>query len=251
MRHNTNIRLYVSEDLTENQVLSLDKEQSHYLGNVMRKNPGDQLLTFNGRHGEWLSEIIDANKRSVTLKALEQTQPQKTEPDLWLAFAPIKKARLDFIAQKATELGVGHIIPVLTRRTIVDRVKTERMHANAIEAAEQCERLTVPTIGETLKLEKLIDQWPTDRALMFCDEDLSGDDAYSALKKYQSAHWIDKCGILIGPEGGFDDYERELIKSQPNTLVVSLGPRVLRADTAAISAITLWQAAVGDWSVSQ
>jgi 16S rRNA (uracil1498-N3)-methyltransferase len=251
MRHNTNIRIYITDNLTANTYVSLDKDQSHYLTTVMRQKVGNHLLAFNGRDGEWLVEVTDANKRVTTVQVKSQTQAQKVEPDLWLAFAPIKKARLDFIAQKATELGVSHIVPVMTRRTIVDRVKTERMHANATEAAEQCERLNVPTIGETIKLEKLIETWPADRALMFCDEDLSGKSAYSALQDFQTSDAPQKWGILIGPEGGFDDHERKLIKSLSNTVTVSLGPRVLRADTAAISAITLWQAAIGDWASSK
>jgi 16S rRNA (uracil1498-N3)-methyltransferase len=213
----------------------------------MRQKVGANFLIFNGQDGEWLAEITDTNKRAVTVQILDQTKMQQPEPDLWFAFAPIKKARLDFIAQKVTELGVSHIIPVLTRRTIVDRVKTERMYANAVEAAEQCERLNVPTIGDVTKLETFIEEWPEDRMLMFCDEDLSGDSAYTVLKKSSIGASHSKWGILIGPEGGFDEHERAMIKNLPNSVVVSLGPRILRADTAALSAITLWQSSIGDW----
>lgn len=240
-------RLYVEAPLPGAGTLTLGDDQSHYLANVMRARVGDQVALFNGTDGEWASDIADVRKRAVTLTLGEKFKDQRAEPDLWLAFAPIKKARIDFMAQKATELGVSHMIPTLTRRTIVDRVKTDRLHANAVEAAEQCERLNVPTVGDPTKLEKLIADWPMDRKLMFCDEDLTGTSAHTALQaaddKSSPAPW----GILIGPEGGFDDHERSLIRAHPNTVVVSLGPRVLRADTAAMAAISLWQSALGDW----
>jgi 16S rRNA (uracil1498-N3)-methyltransferase len=240
-------RLYVEAALPGDGAITLGADQSHYLANVMRARAGDAVALFNGRDGEWASEITGIAKRAVTLTLGAKIREQKTEPDLWLAFAPIKKARIDFIAQKATELGVSHLIPVITRRTIVDRVKTERLHANAVEAAEQCERLTVPTVGEPVKLEALLADWPADRRIMFCDEQLTGAPAHSALSaaddKTAPAPW----GILIGPEGGFDDHERKLIRAQAGTTVCTLGPRVLRADTAAMAAISLWQSALGDW----
>ncbi len=241
------IRLFVDSDLTPGAHVALSREQSHYLSNVMRQKEGATVHVFNGRDGEWQAIIDTVSKRDVTLKAEVQAQSQETEPDLWLAFAPIKKARLDFIAQKATELGVSRMVPVMTRRTIVDRVKTDRMVANAIEAAEQCERLTVPTIGEVAKLEQLLNTWPQDRYLMFCDEDLSGKPAHTALSEVATKDDRSAWGILIGPEGGFDDTERQMIRSHPNCVTVSLGPRVLRADTAAMAAISLWQSAIGDW----
>lgn len=240
-------RLYVNVSLAEDEQISLSQEQSHYLTNVMRAKPGDSVALFNGHQGEWASTISSVQKRAVTLAIERKIKEQRSEPDLWLAFAPIKKARLDFIAQKATELGVSHLFPIMTRRTIVDRVKTERLHANAIEAAEQCERLTVPSVGEPVKLEKLIAGWPTERRLMFCDEDLSGEPAPFALRKVASKAEPGPWAILIGPEGGFDDHERKLIRDLPNTTVCSLGPRVLRADTAAMAAISLWQSTLGDW----
>ena len=240
-------RLYVDTDLPGDGAVTLDADQSHYLSNVMRARPGDGVALFNGRDGEWASEIENAAKRSVTLRLGAKLKDQRSEPDLWLAFAPIKKARLDFIAQKATELGVSHMVPVITRRTIVDRVKTERLHANAVEAAEQCERLALPTVGDPIKLEKLLDTWPAERKLMFCDEDLSGTPAHTALQAADDKSSPHPWGILIGPEGGFDDHERARIRKHPNTVVVALGPRVLRADTAAMAAISLWQSALGDW----
>ncbi len=249
MRYQPKTRLFTPEPLSEALELTLDKEQSHYLATVMRKRVNDEILVFNGRDGEFGAAIIDTNKRAIQLRIGVQTREQASEPDVWLAFAPIKKARLDFIAQKATELGVSHMIPVMTRRTIVDRVKTDRMHANAVEAAEQCERLNIPTIGEPVKFNNLMKDWPEDRMIMFCDEDLSGKDAYTALRGAAAEAPHHKWAIIVGPEGGFDDSERETIKGNSNTVTVSLGPRVLRADTAAMAAITLWQAAIGDWNL--
>ncbi len=247
MRADCKTRLFVDAQLGAELTVAPDRDQSHYLANVMRARIGDRVALFNGRDGEWVSEITEAAKRHVTLRVLDQVKKQQPEPDLWLAFAPIKKARLDFIAQKATELGVSHMVPVITRRTIVDRVKTERMTANAVEAAEQCERMNVPTVGEPIKLDKLLGQWPAERKIMFCDEDLSGTAAHTTLEttdeKSAAAPWA----ILIGPEGGFDDAERDLIRNHPNCVTVSLGPRILRADTAAMAAISLWQSALGDW----
>lgn len=247
MRVNSKARLYVDALLAQGEPIVLSHDQSHYLANVMRLKIGEAIAVFNGRDGEWQTEIAETTKRQVTLLALKQIRKQQSEPDLWLVFAPIKKARLDFIAQKATELGVSHLVPVMTRRTIVDRVKTGRMVANATEAAEQCERLNVPTVGEPIKLKKLLAEWPLERKIMFCDEDLSGTPAHAALAasddKTNTAPWA----ILIGPEGGFDAQERDLIRKHPNCVTVSLGPRILRADTAAMAAISLWQSALGDW----
>lgn len=240
-------RLYIETPLPGDGVLELGRDQSHYLANVMRANVGTLVALFNGRDGEWASEVTEVSKKNVVLRVTSRLQDQRGEPDLWLAFAPIKKARLDFMAQKATELGVSHMVPVMTRRTIVDRVKTDRLHANAVEAAEQCERLTVPTIGEPLKLEKLLADWPKGRHIMFCDEDLSGQPAIDALRAAASKAAPGPWGIIIGPEGGFDDTERKMIRAQEGCVVVTLGPRILRADTAAMAAISLWQSALGDW----
>lgn len=241
------IRLYIHDTLSAGAIMALPKDQSHYLATVMRAKTGDMVTVFDGRTGEWQADITGIDRRQVTLSVLHRIKEQQTEPDLWLAFAPIKKARLDFVAQKATELGVSRLIPVMTRRTIVDRVKTDRLAANAIEAAEQCERLTVPEIGEMVSLEKLLANWPSDRSIMFCDEDLSGMPAHKALANKASKSAPGAWAILIGPEGGFDDHERRLVRAHPNCITVSLGPRVLRADTAAMAAISLWQSALGDW----
>ncbi|MEX0299808.1 MAG: 16S rRNA (uracil(1498)-N(3))-methyltransferase [Kordiimonas sp.] len=247
MSYKASIRLYVEESLSQDSSITLDKEQSHYLANVMRCKLGNEVALFNGRDGEWAAEVTDIQKRAVTLHLKDLKREQSSEPDLWLVFAPIKKARLDFIAQKATELGVSHLQPAYTRRTFVDRVKTERLHANAIEAAEQCERLTVPTIAEPAKLDAILEEWPADRKIMFCDETLSGDAAHTALAKTGRKNTNEPWAIIIGPEGGFDDAERKAIREHANTTVVALGPRVLRADTAAMAAISLWQSALGDW----
>lgn len=241
------IRLFIDRPLKPNTAVALGRDQSHYLANVMRKKIGDRLLAFNGRDGEWNATITSVEKRSVTIEANDQSRPQVPEPDLWLAFAPIKKARLDFMAQKATELGVSSLTPVMTRRTIVDRVKTDRMLANAIEAAEQCERLTVPVINDAIKLDAFLGSLPADRKLMFCDEDKTGEETHTALRTLNDKANPGPWAILIGPEGGFDSDERKKIRSHPGCVPVSLGPRVLRADTAAMAAISLWQSAIGDW----
>ena len=246
MRNKIDIRLFVEASLPGDGFIIPEQDQSHYLANVMRLKAGAGLALFNGKDGEWAAEISEVKKRAVTVRVTEKVKEQTEEPDVWLVFAPIKKARIDFIAQKATELGVGHLHPVYTRRTIVDRVKTERLHANAVEAAEQCERLTVPTVSEPMKLEKLLDDWPEERRIMFCDEDLSGRSAHEALAAL-STTVNEPWAIIIGPEGGFDENERSRITEMSQTTVVSLGPRVLRADTAAMAALTLWQSAVGDW----
>jgi len=241
------IRLFVAAALPGEGIIALDREQSHYLANVMRKKVGDPVALFNGRDGEWACEIAEVQKRSVLVRVTEKIKDQISEPQLTLAFAPIKKARIDFMAQKATELGVAHLQPIYTRRTIVDRVKTDRLHANAVEAAEQCERLTVPTIAEPIKLEAYLASLPDDHMIMFCDEDKSGKTAHQALAELAADQKQRPWTIIIGPEGGFDDSERDLIRKNPNTVVVALGPRVLRADTAAMAAISLWQSAIGDW----
>lgn len=241
------IRLYIECSLSAGASVVLGRDQSHYLANVMRKKQGDMVSLFNGKDGEWQATLTTVEKRAVNVDVMQQSRVQEAEPDLWLAFAPIKKARLDFIAQKATELGVCSLTPVMTRRTIVDRVKTDRMLANAIEAAEQCERLTVPMINEATKLDAFLASLSVDRKLMFCDEDKTGEETHMALQSVASKADPGSWAILIGPEGGFDDAEREKIRSHPGCVPVSLGPRVLRADTAAMAAISLWQSAIGDW----
>jgi 16S rRNA (uracil1498-N3)-methyltransferase len=210
----------------------------------MRAKRGDVLHVFNGRDGEWRAQVHDVTKRSVTLQLEAQTRPQAGVPDLWLLLAPIKKTPLDYIVQKATELGVARIQPVITRRTIVERVNLDRMRANAIEAAEQSGRLTVPEIAEPTDLAKLVAKWSPDRKLMFCDEAGEAPSAVAALSQRPRAPWA----ILTGPEGGFDTTERGMLRALSFVVPVSLGPRIMRADTAALAAIAIWQSTLGDWN---
>lgn len=236
-------RLYVEAPLAQGAQLPLGEDQSHFLAHVLRAKSGDRVRLFNGRDGEWSASIATLGKRTVTLTLDAQTRPQAGVPDLWLLLAPVKKTPLDYIVQKATELGVARIAPVITRRTIVERVNGERMRANAIEAAEQSGRLTVPEIAEPVPLAKAFERWNETRRLMFCDEG-GAPPAVAQLAKAGRGPWA----ILTGPEGGFDDAEREMIRALKFALPVSLGPRIMRADTAALAAIALWQSALGDWS---
>jgi 16S rRNA (uracil1498-N3)-methyltransferase len=235
-------RLYVTGDLAANMSVALDEGPSHYLLHVLRAKPGNRVLLFNGRDGEWLAEIGQASKRGVTATCLTRTRPQVSEPDLWLAFAPIKKTPADYLVQKATELGVSRLLPVFTRRTIVSRVNLERMAANTAEAAEQSERLTVPEIREAVDLDKLLASWPKERRLYFCDE---GGGAKPLAEVARGASGL--AAIITGPEGGFDPAERELLRAQSFVVPVTLGPRILRADTAALAALAIWQSTAGDW----
>ena len=235
-------RLHVTADLGEGVAVALDEGQSHYLLHVLRAHAGNRVLLFNGRGGEWLAEIAQAGKRGVMAKCMKQTEPQTEVPDIWLAFAPVKKTPADYLVQKATELGVSALLPVFTRRTIVSRINQERMTANAIEAAEQSARLSVPEIHQGTSLEKLLSSWPKGRRLFFCDE---GGDAKPLA---EAARGISgPVAILTGPEGGFDPAERDMLRQQPFVTPVTLGPRILRADTAALAALAIWQSVAGDW----
>ena len=236
------IRLHVPQPLSAGAAVLPTLDQSRYLTQVMRLKAGDALLVFNGADGEWRCVIAEALKKGVVLKAEEQVRPQITGPDVHLLIAVVKKAALEFAVEKATELGAARIGLVTTRRTQGDRVRMDRLEAIAVESAEQTGRLDVPAIDLPVKLEALLDGWDASRRLMFCDE-TGGAPAMSALAAAGGGPWA----ILIGPEGGFAPEERERLRSLPFTTAVSLGPRVLRADTAATAALTLWQAAVGDW----
>ncbi len=231
------IRLCVEHPLGEGQSVPLSREQAHYLFGVMRLAVGDAVLLFNGQDGEWRADVVEAGKRGGVLACAEQTGPQGRPPDLWLLFAPIKKARTDFIVEKATELGAARILPVQTEFTNSERIRRDRLQAHAVEAAEQCGGTYVPEVTEIAKLETVLRDWPEGRALIFCDEASAGRVA-GELPPAPAA-------ILIGPEGGFSDAERARLREMATT--ISLGPRILRADTAAVAAITLWQAARGDW----
>jgi 16S rRNA (uracil1498-N3)-methyltransferase len=238
-------RLFVDAALAPGGTVALERSQSNYLGNVLRLSEGATILVFNGRDGEWRASIA-GRKRPDSLNIVAQTRPQDRLPDLTYAFAPLKHARLDYMVQKAVEMGASSLQPVLTRFTQVARVNGERMRANAIEAAEQCGILSLASVAEPVPLDRYLDQREQRRLLVFCDE---AADAASPLQALQGAlsasNGID---ILIGPEGGFAEEERAVLLRQPQILRLSLGPRVLRADTAAVAALALVQAALGDWT---
>jgi 16S rRNA (uracil1498-N3)-methyltransferase len=236
-------RLFVDAALEPGGAATLDEGQSHYLLHVLRAKAGDRVLLFNGRDGEWQAEIASTSKRGLTVALRAMTVQQTDVPDVWLVFAPVKKTPSDYLAQKATELGARKLQPVFTRRTIVTRINQERLKANAVEAAEQSARLTVPEIGEAVALGKLLDGWPGERQIFFCDE---GGDARSLAQAAREAGQ-GPCAILTGPEGGFDADERENLRRRPLVTPVTLGPRILRADTAALAALAIWQSVRGDW----
>ena len=237
------IRLYVKDRLQPGAQIETSREQAHYLGNVMRCRPGDHVLLFNGLDGEWEAAISALGKRSATLELLATTRPQTEPPDLWLCFAPVKKARTDFIAEKACEMGCRRLLPVLTRYTNSERVRTDRLAALGVEAAEQCGILSVPEVADPVSLERLLDAWPLNRRLMFCDESGDAGPATSELAAAGPGPWA----VLIGPEGGFAPEERDRLRVLDMAVPVSLGPRILRADTAAVAALSVWQAVLGDW----
>lgn len=237
-------RLYVEAGLAPGAVLPLDAAQAHFLRNVLRLESGAVLALFNGREGEWLGRILELGRNGGAIRAESASREQVFEPDLWLVFAPIKRARLDFMVEKATELGVSAFRPVLTRRSIVDKVNPERLAAIAREAAEQCERLTVPPIAEPEKLDRLLAAWDSGRRLILCEETGLAPpiaEALSGLPKGMPA------ALLIGPEGGFAETELDAVRELPFVTRASLGARVLRADTAALAALAVFQALVGDW----
>ena len=232
-------RLFVDQPLSEGLVLTINGGQAHYLAGVMRLKAGDEIALFDDISGEWRAAIEQVGKRAVTLKLIGRTREREAVPDLWLLAAPIKKGRIDWMAEKACELGVARLMPVITQRTIVDRLNLDRLRAHMIEAAEQCERTALPVLEEPVKLQVLLRGWPADRTLIFADEE-GGVPMAQAVKPGPAA-------ILIGPEGGFTDNERAAIKALPQAIGVSLGPRILRADTAMAAAVSLWMGLAGDW----
>lgn len=241
------IRLFVDAPLSPRGQVALAADHVHYMRAVMRQREGDRFHVFNGRDGEWIAELTVLGKKAGQAALHERIREQTSVPDLWLAFAPIKGARMDFVVQKATELGAAVLLPVLTERTIVRNVNLDRLRANAVEAAEQCECLSVPEIREPQTLRNLLGAWPEGRGLIWCDE--GGD--RPALEMLESVRGQSKAwGILTGPEGGFSDGERSLIASRKAALPISLGPRIMRADTAAVAAMALFQATLGDWGTS-
>lgn len=232
-------RMFVDQPLGEGAEVRVEGNQAHYLTGVMRLKPGDQVKLFDDRTGEWLAGIAHVGKRDAILRIEGHLREREAAPDLWLLAAPIKKGRIDWVAEKACELGVARLMPVITRRTVVDRVNLDRLRAHMIEAAEQCERTALPELAEPAKLEAVLKGWPEGRALIFADEE-GGAPLLDVAKPGPAA-------ILIGPEGGFTPEERAAIRSLPQAKGVSLGPRILRADTAMAAAVSLWMAAAGDW----
>jgi 16S rRNA (uracil1498-N3)-methyltransferase len=240
-------RLFTEADLSGGADTELTEAQAHYLRHVMRRAEGAPLLLFNGRDGEWTAELALHGKKAASARVTAQTRPQAAEPDIWLCFAPIKRARIDYIAEKATELGVAVLQPVLTQHTAVERVNVERLRANAIEAAEQTERLAVPEVRPPVELMRLLGQWPAGRRLLMCDETGGGPPIAEALAGLDDAARAAPWGIVIGPEGGFAPAELTALRRMKDVMAVGLGPRILRADTAALAALACWQALVGDW----
>lgn len=239
-------RLYVEAGLSAGLTLELDKPQANYLGTVLRQKPGRQIVVFNGRDGAWLAEIVEISRKSAAIRLIELSAAQPAPADLWYGFAPLKSARLDYVVQKATEMGATRIQPVITAHTQIATLKMDRLRANVIEAAEQCEVLQVPDMMDATGLTGLIRMWPDlhgDRVLIFADEDEA---AASPIEKLSTLKGK-RAGVLIGPEGGFSEEERALLKAQPFVFPISLGPRILRADTAAVAALALVQSIIGDW----
>ena len=234
-------RLFVETPLGDGVAVRIEAGQAHYLVSVMRTKIGDPVKLFDGRSGEWLAVAESVGKRDLTLMVREQLRAAEVVPDLWLVAAPLKKGRIDWLAEKACELGVARLALVETRRTVVDRVNLDRLRAHMIEAAEQCGRTAVPEVDSPVKLAALLREWPAERALFFADE-AGGAPALEAMRACEGP-----AAILIGPEGGFDESERDSIRSLPSAIGISLGPRILRADTAAAAAVSLWMAAAGDW----
>jgi len=238
-------RLYVEAPLGSGQALGLEPAQANYLRNVLRLKAGAPVLVFNGRDGEWRATLIESGKRTLALEIGEQTRPQTQPLDLHYLFAPLKHARLDYMVQKAVEMGASRLQPILTRHTQVARVNLDRMRANAIEAAEQCGILTLPEIAAPMSLERMLAERKRERLLVFCDEDAEVKDPVAALAAATAAS--PALAVLIGPEGGFAEDERTALLRAPNVVRLTLGPRILRADTAAVAALTLVAAVLGDW----
>lgn len=233
-------RLFIDQPLGADSTPVIDGAAAHYLLGVMRLKAGDPVLLFDNCSGEWLAVIADATRRSATLQIERHLRGIEAVPDLWLCFAPVKKARLDWIIEKATELGVARLQPVITERTIVERIKQERLAAQIVEACEQCGRTALPTLADPVKLPQLLKDWPAERALLFADE--AGGVPMARLVAPAPA------AVLTGPEGGFTDRERAMLTAHPAVHRLALGPRILRAETAAIAAVSLWMAQHGDWT---
>jgi 16S rRNA (uracil1498-N3)-methyltransferase len=236
-------RILVPDDLSTGSVIASSPAQGHYLTTVLRMAQGAELLVFNGRDGEFLARLEPASKKIVRLQIAKQTRPQPPTPDLLYCFAPLKVGRLDYLVQKAVEMGAGALQPVITQHTQIAKAGTQRLEANVVEAAEQCGVLAVPPVYEPVKLERLLSGWDKGRRLIFCDEDAATNNPMAALRAIEER----SLGLLIGPEGGFSEAERKMLRALPFVTAIPLGPRILRADTAAVAALALIQATIGDW----
>jgi 16S rRNA (uracil1498-N3)-methyltransferase len=236
-------RLYVDADLAAGAQIGCSREQANYLRNVLRLGRGDSILVFNGRQGEWAARVHHEGRKDAALQIARQVRAQTSGPDLHYLFAPLKHARLDYMVQKATEMGASRLAPVFTQRTVAARVNLERMRANAIEAAEQCGILRIPEVVEPRRLEAVLADWDAGRTLIFCDEAAATRDPISALARVAPG----PLAVLIGPEGGFAPEEREALLARPFVLAIALGPRIMRADTAAVAALALVNSVLGDW----
>jgi 16S rRNA (uracil1498-N3)-methyltransferase len=236
-------RLYVPQNLAAGAAFEASPEQSHYLTNVLRMAEGAEMLVFNGRDGEWLARVVAKTKKAVRLEAVEETRPQPATPDLLYCFAPLKVGRLDYLVQKAVEMGAGVLQPVITQHTQLAKIGTERLQANAIEAAEQCGILAIPEVRDAQKFDRLLAGWDKERRMIFCDESSETNNPLAALQAIREK----KLALLVGPEGGFSEDERRQLYALPFVTAIPLGPRILRADTAAVAALAVIQATVGDW----
>ncbi|MER8765509.1 16S rRNA (uracil(1498)-N(3))-methyltransferase [Mesorhizobium sp. M0601] len=236
-------RLFVPDGLGPDIEFDVGPQQSHYLSHVLRLGEGAEILVFNGRDGEWSAAIATKSKKALRLRLLALQRPQPPLPDLVYCFAPLKQGRLDYLVQKAVEMGAGILQPVITQHTQVAKPGIERLRANVVEAAEQCGILAVPELREAEKFERLLSNWDGERRLIFCDEDASTNNPLPALQAVRER----KLGLLVGPEGGFSDEERKMLRALPFVTAIPLGPRILRADTAAVAALALIQATIGDW----
>ncbi|MER8772610.1 16S rRNA (uracil(1498)-N(3))-methyltransferase [Mesorhizobium sp. M0960] len=236
-------RLFVPDELGPDTEFDVGPQQSHYLSRVLRLGEGAEVLVFNGRDGEWSAAIAAKSKKALRLKVMALQRPQPPLPDLVYCFAPLKQGRLDYLVQKAVEMGAGSLQPVITQHTQVAKPGIERLRANVVEAAEQCGILAVPDVREAEKFERLLDNWDRERRLIFCDEDAATNNPLPALQAVRE----NKLALLVGPEGGFSDEERRMLRALPFVTAIPLGPRILRADTAAVAALALIQATIGDW----
>lgn len=244
-RHDFSLpRLHVAADLAPGASVALDPAQAHYLVTVLRLKAGAGVLLFNGRDGEWAATVAETGRRAVALAVGTRTRAQTEPGDLHYLFAPLKRARLDYLAQKATEMGVSALRPVITARTVAERVNVERLRANTVEAAEQCGILSLPEVHAPQRLADIVAGWPPGRRLVLCDEDAPVADPLAALAPLGRG----PLAVMVGPEGGFTEAERALLRGRPFVTVISLGPRILRADTAAVAALALVQAVLGDMS---